>query len=625
MVFLQGKFIHSFTILRQCRASSLRQHLVTSAQKRVLNEEHIAGTTSKMIEPSGSSSSTSVAQDLKFASIPLAVAVSGLTVYFLDQRGMLNGVRQSLGFPKTSEAINDIPQEPQPFLDAVISGAEAAPEAPETVQPEVISEEGDGTDTQTIGQQLSAIDTEPAERGVSVDRMAKIGFASSIVNLGGETDEIAGGIIHPEFGNRVTMEIFQVAAEPAAFEPETSQQSIEEELGVATVSNPVTSNISPNENFEGLSLNELKDRVAALSSELFHRSNWEGIRMAQFRQTLEQELNHKNMEELQKQRLAFEELMAKKIREVEDTTERRAKALLAQKEQEVEKLLEAAKFTLTQEHEAELQAELENWNREYNASLQKEVAKQVAEVKEKYAKELAEKVTMMEDISQKLNYLEKFAEMSRSYEQASRNAHKISAAALALTTKLESTGKNSVAEINALRKAVKAEEESNRDGSGILVALDQLPQDVSNGSLVPTVSELQADFHLVKKRARAASKVPEGNRGLGAQLFSYAFSAITVEPDPDKANVPTDSASSSIVGLSSEPQLYDPDLILARAGKFVQLGDLETAVAELNQLKGQAAFTVQDWKHNATNRIMVNRMLKVVKLECALLNERMSE
>jgi hypothetical protein len=88
MVFLQGKFIHSFTILRQCRASSLRQHLVTSAQKRVLNEEHIAGTTSKMIEPSGSSSSTSVAQDLKFASIPLAVAVSGLTVYFLDQQGM---------------------------------------------------------------------------------------------------------------------------------------------------------------------------------------------------------------------------------------------------------------------------------------------------------------------------------------------------------------------------------------------------------------------------------------------------------------------------------------------------------------------------------------------------------
>jgi len=89
MVFLQGKLIHSFTILRQCRASSLRQHLVTSAQKRALNEEHIAGTTSKTIEPSGSSSSTrSVTQDLKFASIPLAVAVSGLTVYFLDQQGM---------------------------------------------------------------------------------------------------------------------------------------------------------------------------------------------------------------------------------------------------------------------------------------------------------------------------------------------------------------------------------------------------------------------------------------------------------------------------------------------------------------------------------------------------------
>jgi len=125
------------------------------------------------------------------------------------------------------------------------------------------------------------------------------------------------------------------------------------------------------------------------------------------------------------------------------------------------------------------------------------------------------------------------------------------------------------------------------------------------------VSELQANFTAIKRRARAASKVPEGKHGLGAQLFSYVFSAITVEPEDDSSDSQQDS--------------YIPDLVLARAGKFVQLGDLESAVNELNGLKGQAAFTVKDWKQDATNRVMVNRMLKVIKMECSLLNESLSD
>ena len=65
--------------------------------------------------------------------------------------------------------------------------------------------------------------------------------------------------------------------------------------------------------------------------------------------------------------------------------------------------------------------------------------------------------------------------------------------------------------------------------------------------------------------------------------------------------------------------------MLARAGKFVQLGVLESAVNELNGLKFQAAFTVKDWKQDATNRVMVNRMLKVIKMECSLFNESLSD
>jgi hypothetical protein len=56
----------------------------------------------------------------------------------------------------------------------------------------------------------------------------------------------------------------------------------------------------------------------------------------------------------------------------------------------------------------------------------------------------------------------------------------------------------------------------------------------------------------------------------------------------------------------------------------VKLGELEESVSELDKLKGQAAFTVRDWKSAAMDRIAVEKALKVIKMECALLNKNMS-
>jgi hypothetical protein len=55
----------------------------------------------------------------------------------------------------------------------------------------------------------------------------------------------------------------------------------------------------------------------------------------------------------------------------------------------------------------------------------------------------------------------------------------------------------------------------------------------------------------------------------------------------------------------------------------VQLGDLEKAVGELDHLKGQTAFTINDWKSSAKDRIAVKKALNVIKMECALLNKNM--
>lgn len=610
---VQGRLflVYSSAALRRCRSSAFfaghhcheqQIRFVTSAQKRALNEEQIVGAPSKAAAAAPIAAPPS---GIPSMSMPLILAVAGAGVYILDQKNMLDGIRQSLGVPKKKKE-EEQPKETKQVVvnsshESTTIQAEPQPEQNETVKEEAIPEA-----------------PKVPEIGVSVDHMAAVGFPPAMVNATGTVEEFVEGIVHPESGNRVTMEQFPKTNQPV----DTAQQSLTEELGsvaslpstvVATLPAPIiihteTPNTTTTTNLEDLSLKELRERISLLSLELDHRTNWEGIRMAQFRKALEQELSHKHMEELHKQRLEFEELMSSKIRVVQESIEKRSKALLADKEQEVEQLLEAAKHTLSQEHEAEMQAELENWNREFQASLQQEVAKQVSGVKEQYAKELAEKVALVQQITQKLEYLEHYAEMSRTYEQSSKSAHKISAAALALANKLESTGKSALAEIEALRNAVHDEDAS----SGISVALEQLPDDVTKGARrVPTVSELQANFTAIKRRARAASKVPEGKHGLGAQLFSYVFSAITVEPEDDSSDSQQDS--------------YIPDLVLARAGKFVQLGDLESAVNELNGLKGQAAFTVKDWKQDATNRVMVNRMLKVIKMECSLLNESLSD
>jgi hypothetical protein len=65
------------------------------------------------------------------------------------------------------------------------------------------------------------------------------------------------------------------------------------------------------------------------------------------------------------------------------------------------------------------------------------------------------------------------------------------------------------------------------------------------------------------------------------------------------------------------------DYILSCANYYVKVGDLENAVYELEKLTGQTAFTVEDWKKSAMDRIAVEKVLKVIKLECSLLNKSM--
>lgn len=103
--------------------------------------------------------------------------------------------------------------------------------------------------------------------------------------------------------------------------------------------------------------------------------------------------------------------------------------------------------------------------------------------------------------------------------------------------------------------------------------------------------------------------MPEGRSGLEGQLLGMVFAKLSVPPSETLADE-TDQAVIS-------------DSILFMARKHVQNGDLEKAVETLDKLKGQAAFVMNDWKSKAMDRVATERALKVIKLECALLNKEL--
>jgi hypothetical protein len=102
--------------------------------------------------------------------------------------------------------------------------------------------------------------------------------------------------------------------------------------------------------------------------------------------------------------------------------------------------------------------------------------------------------------------------------------------------------------------------------------------------------------------------VPEGHSGLEGQLLGMIFAKLSVPPPPGASSDETDPAIIS-------------DSILSSARKYVQSGDLEKAVEQLDKLKGQTAFVMNDWKRKAMDRVATEKALKVIKLECALLNK----
>lgn len=350
-----------------------------------------------------------------------------------------------------------------------------------------------------------------------------------------------------------------------------------------------------------LSPGELRVRIVQLATEMSDRTKWEALRLKEFLAMKEKEVGGNYLEILQKQRLEFESLLAQKLREQEDSITRQANAALQAKEESVQSLLRATSDAREQETKDVLTVETKRIVSELELDYQMKLQNELAQMKQSHAQELEGHVATMKGLQQKLEMLESRLEVSRDYESGSKTAHRVSAAALALANKLDA-GEGAAVELAALKGAAGEE--------GVIASAVCLIPKSGAGKGVPTVAELQTAFDETYGVGRQAAMVPEGRAGLDGQLLGMLFAKISLPPSPDA--IPTSEEEGSVT-----------DGILSLARKYVQLGELEKAVEQLDKLKGQTAYVMNDWKSKATDRVSMERALKVIKLECALLNKDM--
>jgi hypothetical protein len=228
---------------------------------------------------------------------------------------------------------------------------------------------------------------------------------------------------------------------------------------------------------------------------------------------------------------------------------------------------------------------------------------ELTKMKEEFANKMKQRVQQVEELTKKFTQLEISLKASQDFKAGSLDAHKITAAAIALMEKLESG--------DPAGAAVRALEVVATDNAVISAAVQTLPSSVSLSG-VSTLQELQTAFEeTIYPQCRKGANVPPGVDGLEGQLLGSIFSFLRYPPGPEEA--------------APEAEKDASEYVLARIKRYVQLGDLENAIRESKKLDGQVAFTAKDWETKAKDRVAVEKSLKVIRMECALANENLTQ
>mmetsp|Transcript_3659 Transcript_3659/g.8835 ORF Transcript_3659/g.8835 Transcript_3659/m.8835 type:complete len:643 (-) Transcript_3659:125-2053(-) len=356
------------------------------------------------------------------------------------------------------------------------------------------------------------------------------------------------------------------------------------------------------DDLESMTPTQLKVRLVQMAKDMDEQAKWEAVRLQEFLALKEREVEDKYLLVIKKLRRESEDLMDEKLAKQKKELQAQLEAALKEQQASSDAFLESSLKIQEQQYEEEKAAYERKVEESTSAKYEELFGKSMAEAKQAMNAKMDQKVKQMETLSKKLADLELALQSTKDFHAGSVQAHRITAAAIALSEKLDS-GEPASAAVNAL-KAVAS------DNVVVSSAAESIPETVSTTGL-STLQELQTLFEEeVYPRCRRASNIPEGQSGLEGQILGTVFSTLKYPPTPD------DPAPESEKDAS--------EYVLARARRHVQLGELEDAATEMSKLSGQVAFVAKDWENRVNDRVAVDKAMKVIRMELALANESLS-
>ena len=502
------------SLSRSGASAGTRRHLVTSAQKRALNKQQLEG------EPKKASSGGG--DHIKPASVPPASDGTGTSTGGSGGGGgLMMGVVLLAGGAGAAYYNDLIPQEYLPdFMKDMKESSAKRAEKREKISSElkeaVKEVKAKQAAEETPAEETTTEEPEKVEHPENGNRVTndKINSFYTKVNDGKAKEEEQSTFEKAqESATKATQynegETVSITKEVNTTLP-TSASAIRElqtkshsETSTALASAQASLRSDLDETFlkdiDSLSPSQLRTRLIQLVAEMSDRTKWEAVRLQEFLSLKEKEVGEKYLEILQKQRLEYEDLLAQRIREAEDSITRQANEALRAKEEGVQNLLGSMRQGREREVADATKVEVTKIRDELELEFQNKFQNELGQMKQMHINEVEKYAERMTKMQGKLADLESSLQISRQYESGSKKAHAVSAAALALANKLEN-GESVEVEVAALQGATAGEEE------GVIAsAVKMIPRGIGNGKQILSLGELQSAFDKSYKKGREVS------------------------------------------------------------------------------------------------------------------------
>lgn len=375
-----------------------------------------------------------------------------------------------------------------------------------------------------------------------------------------DTDDVAVGVEEEE-EPRKAVEI----SEEATTTELTHEEAGSTETGEDSVS-------SPEEVKAATEQDEIAEKKKKRIAEFIEMEKYFEHRFKEEKRELEREYE----EQLQSLRIGMERQVAMYRNSVEQDVTLQLQAIRKEEQGLAAQRIERERQEIVTKEKRKFEEARLRMEEEYNERLAKILAS--------YEAETRRRAVLLADFNTKLRSMKERVATASQKEKLVSRTHQICAALFSLLDNLEKS-RPFQSDLARLRLLSEGDET-------LQSALGSIPPEVANHG-VRTPSELLQQFLDIRSTVRTQALVPEG----GGVAWQLAASALAFVTQPVKGNV---SGS-------------DPDAILARAEHYLQRGDVQAAVSELDAFKGLAGRALQAWIASAKTRIEVEQAVGAVR------------